>query len=220
MSVVLSLARAGPCASSRSGRDGERCVHRPLICAIFISSSLHPSPTPKTAPRRHCSASTSAALSLLRTTLRPNYNELWRSRWRAEHPEAVAVRHQSLPCCTPPEECADFSSAAQSAAHSPSITTVSPPRRRRPTLPLPRSVSSQRCPAADSIPGECKHIMASYLRCIKSHRGLNDPECRNLSKSYLSCRMDRYVARLSSAAHLYPVSAARRLHQARDTIIL
>ncbi|KAF2833486.1 hypothetical protein CC86DRAFT_365375 [Ophiobolus disseminans] len=33
--------------------------------------------------------------------------------------------------------------------------------------------------------------MLSYLRCIKSHRGSNDPECRNLSKSYLSCRMDR-----------------------------
>ncbi|CAI9634104.1 unnamed protein product [Alternaria burnsii] len=33
--------------------------------------------------------------------------------------------------------------------------------------------------------------MLSYLRCIKSHRGTNDPECRNLSKSYLSCRMDR-----------------------------
>ncbi|KAF2706919.1 hypothetical protein K504DRAFT_493248 [Pleomassaria siparia CBS 279.74] len=39
--------------------------------------------------------------------------------------------------------------------------------------------------------GECKSIMASYLRCLRSHRGTNDPECRNLSKSYLSCRMDR-----------------------------
>jgi hypothetical protein len=37
--------------------------------------------------------------------------------------------------------------------------------------------------------------MLSYLRCIKSHRGSNDPECRDLSKSYLSCRMDRYVHR-------------------------
>jgi hypothetical protein len=35
--------------------------------------------------------------------------------------------------------------------------------------------------------------MLSYLRCIKSHRGSNDPECRDLSKSYLSCRMERYV---------------------------
>ncbi|KAF1937054.1 hypothetical protein EJ02DRAFT_68025 [Clathrospora elynae] len=39
--------------------------------------------------------------------------------------------------------------------------------------------------------GECKSIMLSYLRCIKSHRGTNDAECRDLSKSYLSCRMDR-----------------------------
>lgn len=39
--------------------------------------------------------------------------------------------------------------------------------------------------------GECRDIMLSYLRCIKSHRGTNDTECRNLSKSYLSCRMDR-----------------------------
>ncbi|KAF2786918.1 hypothetical protein K505DRAFT_330010 [Melanomma pulvis-pyrius CBS 109.77] len=39
--------------------------------------------------------------------------------------------------------------------------------------------------------GECKSIMASYLKCLRSHRGTNDPECRHLSKSYLSCRMDR-----------------------------
>lgn len=43
------------------------------------------------------------------------------------------------------------------------------------------------------IPGECKSIMTKYLKCIRSHRGTNDPECRNLSKSYLSCRMDQYV---------------------------
>lgn len=48
--------------------------------------------------------------------------------------------------------------------------------------------------------------MLSYLRCIKSHRGTNDPECRNLSKSYLSCRMDRYVhqAFFSSGCALRP----------------
>ncbi|ORY02381.1 cytochrome c oxidase assembly protein COX19 [Clohesyomyces aquaticus] len=39
--------------------------------------------------------------------------------------------------------------------------------------------------------GECKSIMADYLRCIRSHRGTNDPECRLLSKSYLQCRMER-----------------------------
>ena len=35
--------------------------------------------------------------------------------------------------------------------------------------------------------------MVSYLACIKRLRGTNDPECRTLAKSYLSCRMDRYV---------------------------
>ncbi|OCK97463.1 cytochrome c oxidase assembly protein COX19, partial [Cenococcum geophilum 1.58] len=38
--------------------------------------------------------------------------------------------------------------------------------------------------------GECKDIMTSYLRCLRSHRGTNDTECRMLSKSYLQCRMD------------------------------
>lgn len=38
---------------------------------------------------------------------------------------------------------------------------------------------------------ECQAIMKQYLRCIRSHRGVNDDECRNLSKGYLQCRMDR-----------------------------
>lgn len=41
--------------------------------------------------------------------------------------------------------------------------------------------------------GECKDVMLGYLSCMKSKKGMNDPECRNLAKSYLSCRMDRYV---------------------------
>lgn len=32
--------------------------------------------------------------------------------------------------------------------------------------------------------------MKSYLRCLRAHRGMNDDECRMLSKSYLQCRMD------------------------------
>ncbi|KAF2094879.1 hypothetical protein NA57DRAFT_45613 [Rhizodiscina lignyota] len=43
----------------------------------------------------------------------------------------------------------------------------------------------------DHDAGECKHIMAQYLKCIRSHRGENDEECRLLSKGYLQCRMDR-----------------------------
>ncbi|KAF2088901.1 cytochrome c oxidase assembly protein COX19, partial [Saccharata proteae CBS 121410] len=38
--------------------------------------------------------------------------------------------------------------------------------------------------------GECKPIMADYLRCLRQHRGTNDAECRMLSKSYLKCRME------------------------------
>ncbi|KJZ79098.1 Cytochrome c oxidase assembly protein COX19 [Hirsutella minnesotensis 3608] len=39
--------------------------------------------------------------------------------------------------------------------------------------------------------GECKHVMAGYLACMKKTRGNNDDECRNLAKAYLACRMDR-----------------------------
>ncbi|KAF2842506.1 hypothetical protein M501DRAFT_998838 [Patellaria atrata CBS 101060] len=39
--------------------------------------------------------------------------------------------------------------------------------------------------------GECKSIMTLYLKCLRQHRGTNDPECRLLSKQYLQCRMDR-----------------------------
>lgn len=39
--------------------------------------------------------------------------------------------------------------------------------------------------------GECKTYMTKYLSCMKKVRGLNDEECRDLAKAYLSCRMDR-----------------------------
>lgn len=39
--------------------------------------------------------------------------------------------------------------------------------------------------------GECKHIMTSYLSCMKKVGGVNQAECRSLAKSYLGCRMDR-----------------------------
>lgn len=34
--------------------------------------------------------------------------------------------------------------------------------------------------------------MKMYLKCLRSKRGVNEDECRQLSKSYLKCRMDRY----------------------------
>jgi len=53
--------------------------------------------------------------------------------------------------------------------------------------------------------------MLSYLRCIKSHRGTNDPECRGLSKSYLSCRMDRYVPFPASLRSAIAVSSYKHI---------
>lgn len=36
--------------------------------------------------------------------------------------------------------------------------------------------------------------MTRYLACMKRVKGTNDPECRNIAKSYLACRMDRSVS--------------------------
>ena len=38
--------------------------------------------------------------------------------------------------------------------------------------------------------GECKPIIADYLRCLRRVRGSNDQECRLMAKDYLKCRMD------------------------------
>lgn len=38
---------------------------------------------------------------------------------------------------------------------------------------------------------ECQPIMKRYLTCLKSAKGVNSPECRELSKGYLQCRMER-----------------------------
>ncbi|KAK7745405.1 Cytochrome c oxidase assembly protein cox19 [Cytospora paraplurivora] len=37
----------------------------------------------------------------------------------------------------------------------------------------------------------CTDVMKKYLTCIKKVKGVNENECRELAKSYLSCRMDR-----------------------------
>lgn len=38
--------------------------------------------------------------------------------------------------------------------------------------------------------GECKPIIAGYLRCLRRARGTNDQECRLMAKEYLKCRME------------------------------
>jgi len=44
--------------------------------------------------------------------------------------------------------------------------------------------------------------MMNYLSCIKKVKGTNEEECRNIAKSYLSCRMDRYAV-LSRSTAMY-----------------
>jgi len=40
---------------------------------------------------------------------------------------------------------------------------------------------------------ECKHIISSYLRCLRRQNppGKNNEECRILAKEYLGCRMEK-----------------------------
>ncbi|KAK4044579.1 putative succinyl-CoA ligase subunit alpha, mitochondrial [Parachaetomium inaequale] len=58
-------------------------------------------------------------------------------------------------------------------------------------LPSTKPVPPQRGSFPLDHDGECKHIMMSYLSCIKKVKGMNEDECRMLAKSYLGCRMDR-----------------------------
>jgi len=44
--------------------------------------------------------------------------------------------------------------------------------------------------------------MANYLSCMKKVKGMNDPACRHLAKSYLSCRMDRNLMAKDSFKNL------------------
>ena len=38
--------------------------------------------------------------------------------------------------------------------------------------------------------GECKPIIAGYLRCLRRVNGKNDDDCRMMAKEYLKCRME------------------------------
>ncbi|KAK3996455.1 putative succinyl-CoA ligase subunit alpha, mitochondrial [Cladorrhinum sp. PSN332] len=58
------------------------------------------------------------------------------------------------------------------------------------TLPTTKPTPPQRGSFPLDHDGECKHVMMSYLNCIKKVKGVNEDECRSLAKSYLSCRMD------------------------------
>ncbi len=59
----------------------------------------------------------------------------------------------------------------------------------------PNKFSRPSPPERGSFPldhdAECQPWMQKYLKCIRSHRGINDDECRELSKGYLQCRMEK-----------------------------
>jgi len=51
---------------------------------------------------------------------------------------------------------------------------------------------------------ECKHLISSYLRCLKTQStpGQNNEECRKLAKGYLACRMDHNLMAKDSMENL------------------
>ena len=49
---------------------------------------------------------------------------------------------------------------------------------------------------------ECQPLMKQYLACIKANRGVPDERCRELSKGYLQCRMDRNLMAHDSMRNL------------------
>ncbi|KAK9717350.1 Cytochrome c oxidase assembly protein cox19, variant 2 [Basidiobolus ranarum] len=40
--------------------------------------------------------------------------------------------------------------------------------------------------------GECKEAMMEYMECLKQNKAVNGA-CRDLSKAYLKCRMERFI---------------------------
>ena len=89
-------------------------------------------------------------------------------------------------CCLNPAE----NLPAQSAAASPSTTMVFPISLYPSPAELRRAKLVQSWLTVRR-PGECKSLISSYLRCLKSAKGVNDEECRVLAKGYLKCRMDK-----------------------------
>ncbi|KAK1778841.1 hypothetical protein QBC45DRAFT_150498 [Copromyces sp. CBS 386.78] len=57
-------------------------------------------------------------------------------------------------------------------------------------LPTTKPTPPQRGSFPLDHDGECKHVMTTYLACIKRVKGVNEDECRSLAKAYLACRME------------------------------
>ncbi|KAI9661530.1 MAG: Cytochrome c oxidase assembly protein cox19 [Alyxoria varia] len=50
--------------------------------------------------------------------------------------------------------------------------------------------------------GECTSSKSAYLKCLRGARGLNAPDCRELSAAYLQCRMDKNLMARDSMKNL------------------
>lgn len=53
--------------------------------------------------------------------------------------------------------------------------------------------------------------MTKYLACIKQARGVNQNDCRMLSKEYLKCRMERSAFILQALCQTYANVVGRNL---------
>ncbi|KAK3945252.1 hypothetical protein QBC46DRAFT_371702 [Diplogelasinospora grovesii] len=69
-------------------------------------------------------------------------------------------------------------------------------------LPTTKPVPPQRGSFPLDHDGECRHIMTTYLNCIKKVKGVNEDECRDHAKSYLACRMERNLMAKDSFKNL------------------
>lgn len=47
--------------------------------------------------------------------------------------------------------------------------------------------------------------MKAYLACIKKVKGVNEDQCRDIAKTYLSCRMDKYALSTFASPRKLPV---------------
>jgi hypothetical protein len=117
------------------------------------------------------------------------YEYIWEPRAVAND-EASPVSHNVLVThlLLPTNRCPRYSDLRGEVFHW--IMMVREPDSPR-RLHSPRTISN-----CGLILGECKEVMMNYLSCLKKVKGVNEDQCRLLAKSYLGCRMDRWVTEL------------------------
>lgn len=82
-------------------------------------------------------------------------------------------------------------------------------------VPLPR----RRKDASFPVPGECEHFKERFLKCLRDRR-FENALCRNESRDYLQCRMDRRVPAGPAAGSAASRQAAGRVGGRRGNLVL